>query len=51
MNPRAAPVWRSYSLAEAPDAHRESEAAHLLGKIVLVPDTARCSCARTLGSD
>jgi NADPH:quinone reductase-like Zn-dependent oxidoreductase len=31
------PVWRTYPLAEAADAHRASEAGHLRGKIVLLP--------------
>ncbi|WP_348652570.1 NADP-dependent oxidoreductase [Streptomyces sp. WMMC500] len=30
------PVWRALPLAEAADAHRESEGGHLRGKIVLV---------------
>jgi NADPH:quinone reductase-like Zn-dependent oxidoreductase len=31
------PVWRPFALADAADAHRASEDAHLRGKIVLVP--------------
>lgn len=31
------PVWRTFPLAEAADAHRASEAGHLRGKIVLLP--------------
>jgi acetyl esterase len=31
------PVWRTFPLARAADAHRASEDGHLRGKIVLVP--------------
>lgn len=31
------PVWRTYPLTEAADAHRASEDGHLRGKIVLLP--------------
>ncbi|MEV4418467.1 NADP-dependent oxidoreductase [Patulibacter sp. NPDC049589] len=31
------PVWRTYPLAEAAEAHRASENGHLRGKIVLLP--------------
>jgi NADPH:quinone reductase-like Zn-dependent oxidoreductase len=31
------PIWRTYPLAHAAAAHAESEAAHLRGKIVLLP--------------
>jgi len=32
------PIWRSYPLADAAAAHKESETGHLRGKIVLLPD-------------
>jgi NADPH:quinone reductase-like Zn-dependent oxidoreductase len=31
------PVAQTFSLADAPAAHRESEAGHVRGKLVLVP--------------
>jgi NADPH:quinone reductase-like Zn-dependent oxidoreductase len=32
------PIWRTHRLADAAAAHAESEAGHLRGKIVLLPD-------------
>jgi NADPH:quinone reductase-like Zn-dependent oxidoreductase len=31
------PVARTFSFADAPSAHRESEGGHVRGKLVLVP--------------